>query len=123
MKYTGQTVSSLKTRFQEHQRDFKHGNGKFSFAQHLLENGLDIGPIEDIMNTIFTYITNKDRLMNTLEKYYIFRETKIDNLINNKLAVRPNVIFKTIVQEDPHRGIRNIRHTGWTLLISVEPEL
>ena len=62
------------------------------------------------MSTI--YITNKGRLMITLEKYYIFREAKVDNQINDKLAVRPNVIFETIVQKDPHRGIHNIRHTG-----------
>jgi hypothetical protein len=60
--------------------------------------------------------------MDTLEKYYIFRETKIENQINDKGAVRPNVIFETIVQKDPHRGIRNIHHTGLTLPISVEPE-
>jgi hypothetical protein len=110
MKYTGQTESSFTTRFQEHLLDFKHGNGKYSFAQHLLENGRDIRPIEDIMSTI--YITNKGRLMDTLDKYYIFRETKIDNQINDKLAVRPNVIFETIVQKDTHRGIHNIRHMG-----------
>jgi hypothetical protein len=110
MKYTGQTGRSFTTRFQEHLRDFKHGNGKSSFAQHLLENGHAIGPIEDIMSTI--YITNKGSLLDTLEKCYLFREAKIDNQINDKLAVRPNVIFETIVQKDPHRGIHNIRHTG-----------
>ena len=65
MKYTGQTDRSFRTCFQEHLGDFKHGIGKYSFAQHLLENGHDIGPIEVIMSTI--YITNKGRLMDTLE--------------------------------------------------------
>jgi hypothetical protein len=72
------------------------------------------------MSTI--YITGKDRLMDTLEKYYIFRETKIDNQMNDKLVVRPNAIYETVVQKHPYRGIHNIRHTGLTLLISVEPE-
>jgi len=44
MKYTGQTDQSFKLRFQEHVRDFKYGNGKSKFAQHLLENGHAIGP-------------------------------------------------------------------------------
>jgi hypothetical protein len=61
------------------------------------------------MGTI--HITNKGRLMDTLEKFYIFRETKLDNQINDKLAVRPNITFETIVQKDPHRGTDNIRHT------------
>jgi len=63
-----------------------------------------------IMSTI--HITNKGRLMHTLEKVYIFCEVKLDNQTNDKLAVRPNIIFKTIVQKDPHRGIHNICHTG-----------
>jgi hypothetical protein len=62
------------------------------------------------MSTI--YITNNGRLMGTLKKFYIFHETKLDNQINDKIAVRPNIIFETIVQKDPHRGIHNIRHTG-----------
>jgi len=76
-----------------------------------------MGPII-IMSTI--HITNKGRLMDTLEKFYIFREAKLDNQTDDKLALRPNIIFETIVQKDPHRGIRNICHTGWTLIISVE---
>ena len=79
-----------------------------------------MGPII-IMSTI--HITNKGRLMDILEKFYIFRETKLDNQINDKLAVRPNIIFETRVQKYPHRGIYNICHMGWTLLISIEPEL
>jgi hypothetical protein len=110
MKYTGQTGRSFRTRFQEHLRDFRYGNGKSSFTIHLLENGHDIGPMEDIMNTI--HITDKARLMDTLEKFYIFRETKLNNQINDKLAVEPNIIFNTIVQKDPHRWIHNICRTG-----------
>jgi hypothetical protein len=69
-----------------------------------------MGPIIIIMNTI--HITNKGRLMNTLKKFYIFCKTKLDSQINDKLAVRQNIIFKAIVQRDPHRGIHNICHTG-----------
>ena len=43
-----------------------------------------MGPIIIIRSTI--HITNKGRLMDTLEKFYIFYETKLDNQINNKLA-------------------------------------
>jgi len=77
-----------------------------------------VGPII-IMSTI--HITNKGRLMDTLGKFYIFREAKPNNQTNDKLAVRPNIIFEATVQKDPHRRI-HICHTGRTLLISVEPE-
>jgi hypothetical protein len=109
MKYTGQTRESFRTHFQEHLLDFRYGNGKSSFALHLLDNGYDIGPIEDVMSTV--QITNKGRLTDTIEKFYIFRETKLDNQIN-KLAVIPNIIFGTTVQKDPHRGIHTFCHTG-----------
>jgi hypothetical protein len=54
------------------------------------------------MSTI--HITNKGRLMDTLEKFYIFREAKLDNQTKDKLAVRPNIIFETIVQKVPTEG-------------------
>jgi hypothetical protein len=79
-----------------------YGNGKSNFALHLLENGHDIGLMEDIMNTI--HITGNGRLMDTLEKFYIFLETKLNNQINDKLAVKPNIIFDTIVQKIPIEG-------------------
>jgi hypothetical protein len=59
-----------------------------------------MGPII-VLSTI--HITNKGRLMDTMETFYIFRETKLDNQINDKLAVRPNIIFEIRVQKDPHQ--------------------
>jgi len=45
--------------------------------------------------------------MDALEKFYIFCETKLNNQINDKLTVKPNVIFDVIVRNDPHKGIHN----------------
>jgi hypothetical protein len=55
------------------------------------------------METLHT--TGKGRMMDTLERFYIFRETKINNQINDKPTIKPNIIFETIVQKDPHRGL------------------
>jgi len=103
MKYTGQTRRQFRVRFQEHFRDFKYGNGKSRFAAHLLGNKHSIGPMENIMETLDT--TGKGRMMDTLERFYIFRETKINNQINDRLTIKPNIIFETIVQKDPQRGL------------------
>jgi hypothetical protein len=103
MKYTGQAGRPFRVRFQEDFQDFKYGNGKSRFATHLLENKHSIGPMENIMETLHT--TGKGRMMDTLEKFYIFRETKINNQINDKLTIKPNIIFETVVQKDPHRGL------------------
>jgi len=47
--------------------------------------------MENIMETI--HITNNGRMMDTLERYYIFRVTKLNNQINDKFIVKPNIIF------------------------------
>jgi len=106
MKYIGQTGRPFKTRFQEHLRDFKYNNRKSKFAQHLLDTQHSMDEMENIMDVI--HITNKGRMMNTIERYYIYRETKLNNQINDRLTVQPNVIFETLVQQETHRGQDNI---------------
>jgi hypothetical protein len=44
-------------------------------------------------------------MMDTFERFYIFHERKLNNQINDKLTIKPNIIFDTIVQRDPHRGL------------------
>jgi hypothetical protein len=61
--------------------------------------------MQDIMDVI--HITKKGRMMDTLEKFYIFRETKQNNQINDKLMVKPTIIFKAIVRHDHCRGLPN----------------
>jgi hypothetical protein len=104
MRYIGQTGRPFRTRYQEHLRDFKYGNYKSKFAQHLLEKQHSIDKMENVMNVL--HITDKGQIINTIEKYYIYRETKMNNQINNKLTVQPNAIFETIVRHDTHRGLQ-----------------
>ena len=58
-------------------RDFKYSNRKSKFAQHLLDEGHAIGNMEDIMTVI--HITGKGRMLNTLESFHIYIETKAEN--------------------------------------------
>jgi hypothetical protein len=102
MKHTGQTGRPFKTRFQEHLRDFKYGNSRSKFAQQLLENKHAIGPMEDIMDII--HVTNKGNMMDTLERYYIYKETVSNNQINDKLTTKPNPIFDAVIHKDSCRG-------------------
>ncbi len=39
----------------------------------------------------------KGKKMNTLEKFYIYKETKAYNQINDKVIFRHNIIFDTII--------------------------
>jgi hypothetical protein len=59
--------------------------------------------MDNIMETPHT--TGKGRMMDTVERFYMCRETKINNQINERLTKKPNIIFETIVQKDPHRGL------------------
>jgi tRNA U38,U39,U40 pseudouridine synthase TruA len=90
------------TRFKEHQRDYKYANNKSKFAQQLIEEGHAFGPMENIMNVI--HIEKKGRMLDTLQKYHIYKETKMGNQINDKLTVLANPIFDTLVKNNPHRG-------------------
>ena len=101
MKYTGQTGRPFKIRFQEYLRDFKYRNNKSKFAQHLMENGHAVGPMEDIMDVV--HVTNKGKMVDT-ERFYIFKKTKNNNQINDKLTFKTNLIFETVFREDPYRG-------------------
>jgi hypothetical protein len=103
MKYTGQTGTPFGICFEEHFREFKYCNRKSRFATHLLEKKHYISPVGNIMETLHT--TGKGRMVDTLERFYIFRESKINNQINDRLTIKPNIIFETIVQKDPQRGL------------------
>jgi len=70
--------------------------------QNYLLEGHSFGPVEDITDTI--HIANKGRMLDTLERFYIYRETQHDNQINDKLTVKSNAIFAALVQNDPHRA-------------------
>jgi hypothetical protein len=101
-KYVGQTGRPFHTRFREHYRDYKYANNKSKFAQHVTEEGHAFGPMEDIMSILHT--EKKGRMLDTLEKYYIYKETKMGTQINDKLTVQANPIFETLVENNPLRG-------------------
>jgi hypothetical protein len=47
------------------------------------------------------HITNKSKMIDTTERYYIYKETKASNQINDKLRVKPKTIFETLIHETP----------------------
>jgi hypothetical protein len=84
----GQRGRPFVTRFQEHLRDYIYANNRSKFAQNLLENKHAIGTMEIIMDTI--HITSKVKMINTLERFYIYRETRYNTKINDKVTVKAN---------------------------------
>jgi hypothetical protein len=49
------------------------------------------------------HIANRGRMLGTLERFYIYRETQLGIQINNKLTIQANSIFEALVQNNPHR--------------------
>ena len=88
--------------FQGHRRGFKYKNSKSKFALHLIDNKHAIDPIGDIMEDF--HVIKKRKLMDTLECFHIYKETKAANQISDRLKAKDNAIFQTIIQEDPYKG-------------------
>jgi hypothetical protein len=65
------------------------------------EEGHSFGPINEIMNAL--HIAKKGRMLDTLEKLYIFRETQRGDQINNKLIVYSNPIFEALIPSTTYR--------------------
>ena len=64
-------------------------------TQHVLDEGHSFGPMTNIMDII--HIEKKGRMLDTLEKYYIYRETQNGNQINDKLTFRKTPFSKACV--------------------------
>ena len=86
-------------KFQEHFHDYKYANKKSKSAQHLLQS---IGPIENIMDIIYT--TSKGKMLHTTEKFHSYKVTQMNNQLNDKCTVKPNVIFETLILADADRA-------------------
>jgi len=97
--YRGQTGRTFCHGFNEHFRNCKYHNGKSKFAQHLRDNSHSIGPVEGILNIV--HVIERGFRMNVMERlYYVYKETKEDNQINDGSTVTPNILLDSITQND-----------------------
>ena len=103
-KYFGQTGHPFRVRFREHYNDYKHGHNKSKFAQHVIDKGHSFGPMNETMEVI--HVAKKGRMLDMLEKFYIYRETKHSNQINEKLTGQPNPIFEALLQHPHHSRLQ-----------------
>ena len=83
-KYIGQTGNPFHVRFREHYNGYKHIYNKSNFAQHFLNEGHNFGPMEDIMDVI--QFAKNGKMLDTLERFYIYEATKKGIQINDKLT-------------------------------------
>ena len=50
------------------------------------------------------HTVKKGKMMDTLEKFHIYKETKLDNQINDKNTITKNILFDMIIQRKAGRG-------------------
>jgi hypothetical protein len=87
--------SSFRTRFKKHAQDFRLGNHKSNFAKHLLDCQHTLHSIEDSMSML--HISSKGRMLNTLERFHIYKETMHYNQINDHHTVSPSAIIEAVL--------------------------
>jgi len=94
--YVGQTGRSFAVRFREHKYSFKTNCYTSNYAKHILEQSHSLGPIQDTMQII--QYQNKGNHLNTIERFYIYKEFNKDNHLNDEHNISPNSIFDTLLK-------------------------
>jgi len=54
--------------------------------------------MNEIMEVI--HVKKKGKMLDTLEKFHIYKETKLGNQINDKLTIQSNPIFVVLVHHE-----------------------
>jgi hypothetical protein len=94
--YIEQTNREFHTRFNEHKRAFHHNPQQSKFTLHLTEQKHSFGHINNIMQIIQPQ--KKGRHLNTIKRFYIYKEAHKGNQLNDDLTIAPtNKIFDTII--------------------------
>lgn len=86
------------TPFNEHQQAFSNNRDSSDFSKHVLENQHPIDTIDKIMESLYTIRNRSD--LNTVEKYFICRETININQDSDQNTMEQNAIFSTVFQLD-----------------------
>jgi hypothetical protein len=94
--YVGQTGGSFCSRFKQHTQDYQHGNHRSNFAKHLMDCQHILYPIEDSMSIL--HISSKGQMLNTLERFHIYKETMNQTQINYCHTVTRNAIFDAVLR-------------------------
>jgi hypothetical protein len=81
---------TLPARFREHFLDYKYANNKKIRAKSFGPSSF-LRPMSSIM-----YTTSKYKLLTTMKRFYINKETKTHSQINVKCTVKPNIFFDIV---------------------------
>jgi phosphoribulokinase len=94
LSYTGQTSCGLKQRYQEHIRYVRHNEPQSAYAQHILNNKYEYGPINNTM-TWLKHI-NKTSLLLPYEQLHIQTHHQHKQRISEQHVGEHNPIYQLI---------------------------
>jgi hypothetical protein len=94
LQYVGQTGRNFKTTYKEHIQAIRNNKPNSKYAQHILDTQHTYSTIENTMRTL--QIQKKGQVMNTLERYHIYRITKDGRQMNDTYSETYNPIFNII---------------------------
>jgi hypothetical protein len=94
--YVGQTGRSFARRFKEHKNTFRSNSNTSNYAKHVLELPHLFGPIHETMQ-ILQY-QGKGAHLNTIERYFIYKEFSKHNHLNDEFNISPNKIFDALLK-------------------------
>jgi hypothetical protein len=78
----------LTTRYKVHIRSIGFNKEESAFAQHILGNGHQYGPMGQIME--MTEYARKASIMNMTENYYIYQFKQLNDLVKKQKSIKEN---------------------------------
>jgi len=86
--------------FKEYRNAFKSGRNTSKYAKHALEHSHPFGPFQETMR-ILQY-QDKGAHLNTIGRYFIYKEFSNNNHLNDDSNITPNKIFDALLQLQSH---------------------
>jgi hypothetical protein len=96
--YVGQTGRSFKIRYKEHISDIRHNKDKSKYALHMLQFSHEYGTIENTLEIL--KVVNKGKLLDVLERFYIYKANRKKQIMNEQYVVDHNVLFEMLLRYD-----------------------
>jgi len=87
---------SFNQRFKEHRNAFKSNRNTSNYAKHALDHQHPFGPIQETMQ-ILQY-QKKGTHLNTIERFFIFKDYLINNHPNDEFNINTNKFFEAILK-------------------------
>jgi hypothetical protein len=94
--YVGQTGRKFSARYKENKTAFRNNNHSYSFARHLNDTAHPFGPMKDVMQILQCH--KKGPHLNTIERFHIHTESKVNNHLNDDHTIFPNAIFDALLK-------------------------